>query len=94
MGNPDIPTPEPIVEKLIEAAHNPRNHRYSTSRGLPKLRLAICDWYQRNYGVILDPETEALACIGAKEGLSHLMWILLEPGDSCVVPDPTYPIHT
>jgi len=94
MGNPDIPTPEPIVEKLIEAAQNPRNHRYSTSRGLPKLRLAICDWYERNYGVDLDPETEALACIGAKEGISHLMWILLEPGDSCLVPDPTYPIHT
>jgi alanine-synthesizing transaminase len=94
MGNPDLATPEPIVDKLIEAAHNPRNHRYSTSRGLPKLRLAICDWYERNYGVELDPDTEALATIGAKEGLSHLMWILLEPGDSCLVPDPTYPIHT
>lgn len=94
MGNPDIPTPEPIVEKLIEAARNPRNHRYSMSRGLPKLRRAICDWYERSYNVILDPETEALAVIGAKEGLSHLMWILLEPGDSVLVPEPTYPIHT
>ncbi|MGH2718920.1 MAG: aminotransferase class I/II-fold pyridoxal phosphate-dependent enzyme [Actinomycetota bacterium] len=94
MGNPDLATPEPIVDKLIEAAQNPRNHRYSMSRGLPKLRLAICDWYERNYGVDLDPETEALVTIGAKEGLSHLMWILLEPGDSCLVPDPTYPIHT
>ena len=94
MGNPDIPTPDPIVDKLIEAAGNPRNHRYSTSRGLPKLRRAICDWYERSYDVALDPETEALAVIGAKEGLSHLMWILLEPGDSCLVPEPTYPIHT
>jgi alanine-synthesizing transaminase len=94
MGNPDIPTPEPIVEKLIEAARNPRNHRYSMSRGLPKLRRAICDFYERAYDVTLDPETEALAVIGAKEGLSHLMWILLEPGDSVLVPEPTYPIHT
>jgi alanine-synthesizing transaminase len=94
MGNPDIPTPEPIVAKLIEAAQNPRNHRYSASAGLPKLRRAICDWYERSYGVVLDPDTEALATIGAKEGLTHLMWVLLEPGDSCLVPDPTYPIHT
>ena len=94
MGNPDIPTPEPIVEKLIEAAQNPRNHRYSVSRGLPRLRQAIVDWYERSYGVELDPETEAIATIGAKEGLSHLMWVLVEPGDSCLVPEPTYPIHT
>lgn len=94
MGNPDLATPEPIVEKLKEAASNPRNHRYSTSRGLPKLRQAICDWYERSYDVHLDPDTQALATIGAKEGLSHLMWILLEPGDSCLVPEPTYPIHT
>lgn len=94
MGNPDIPTPEPIVEKLIEAAQNPKNHRYSASRGLPKLRQAIVDWYERSYGVELDPDTQAIATIGAKEGLSHLMWVLLEPGDSCLVPEPTYPIHT
>jgi alanine-synthesizing transaminase len=94
MGNPDMPTPEPIVEKLIEAARNARNHRYSTSRGLPKLRQAIVDWYERSYDVELDPETEAIATIGAKEGLSHLMWVLLGPGDSCLVPEPTYPIHT
>lgn len=94
MGNPDIPTPEPIVEKLIEAARNPKNHRYSMSRGLPKLRAAITDWYERSYGVTLDPESEAIATIGAKEGLSHLMWVLLGPGDSCLVPEPTYPIHT
>lgn len=94
MGNPDIPTPEPIVDKLVEAARNPKNHRYSASRGLPKLRRAIVDWYERNYDVELDPDTEALATIGAKEGLSHLMWVLLSPGDSCLVPEPTYPIHT
>ena len=94
MGNPDLPTPEPIVEKLIEAAQNARNHRYSTSRGLPKLRQAIVDWYERSYDVEFDPETEAIATIGAKEGLSHLMWVLLGPGDSCLVPEPTYPIHT
>jgi alanine-synthesizing transaminase len=94
MGNPDIPTPDVIVDKLIEAAGNPRNHRYSISRGLPKLRLAICDWYERSYNVSLDPDSEALATIGAKEGLSHLMWILLGPGDTCLVPEPTYPIHT
>lgn len=94
MGNPDIPTPEPIVAKLIEAAENPKNHRYSMSKGIPKLRQAIVDWYERSYGVTLDPETEAIATIGAKEGLTHLMWVLLAPGDTCLVPEPTYPIHT
>lgn len=94
MGNPDIATPDAIVDKLVEAAHNPKNHRYSASRGLPKLRQAIVDWYDRSYGVSLDPETEAIATIGAKEGLSHLMWVLLGPGDTCLVPEPTYPIHT
>lgn len=94
MGNPDIPTPEPVVEKLREAALNPRNHRYSASRGIPKLRAAICDLYERGWNVSLDPETEAVATIGAKEGLSHLAWVLLEPGDSVLVPEPTYPIHT
>jgi alanine-synthesizing transaminase len=93
MGNPDLPTPPHIVEKLIEAVKNPRNHRYSASRGIPKLRVAITDWYRRNYGVELDPETEAIATIGAKEGIAHLALALLEPGDSALVPDPTYPIH-
>ncbi len=94
MGNPDIPTPEPVVEKLKEAADNPRNHRYSASRGIPKLRAAICDLYERAWNVSLDPDTEAVATIGAKEGLSHLAWVLLGPGDSVLVPEPTYPIHT
>jgi alanine-synthesizing transaminase len=94
MGNPDIPTPEPVVAKLQEAVANPRNHRYSASRGIPKLRQAICDLYERNWGVELDPEKEAVAVIGAKEGLSHLAWALCGPGDSVLVPEPTYPIHT
>jgi alanine-synthesizing transaminase len=94
MGNPDIPTPEAVVEKLKEAAENPRNHRYSASRGIPKLRRAICDLYERGWNVTLDPDTEAVATIGAKEGLSHLAWVLVEPGDSVLVPEPTYPIHT
>jgi len=93
MGNPDLPTPPHIVEKLVEAVRNPKNHRYSASRGIPKLRAAIADWYRRNYGVELDPETEAIATIGAKEGIAHLALALLEPGDSALVPDPTYPIH-
>jgi alanine-synthesizing transaminase len=94
MGNPDIPTPDAVVEKLQEAAGNPRNHRYSASRGIPKLRAAICDLYERGWGVSLDPETEAVVTIGAKEGLSHLAWVLAGPGDSVLVPEPTYPIHT
>lgn len=94
MGNPDLPTPKHIVEKLIEAARNPRNHRYSLSRGIPKLRLAICSWYKRKYGVTLDPDTEAIATIGAKEGISHLVLATMGPGDIALVPSPTYPIHT
>jgi alanine-synthesizing transaminase len=94
MGNPDLPTPKHIVEKLIEAAKNPRNHRYSLSRGIPKLRLAICNWYKRKYGVTLDPDTEAIATIGAKEGISHLVLATMGPGDIALVPSPTYPIHT
>jgi alanine-synthesizing transaminase len=93
MGNPDLPTPPHIVEKLCEAARNPRNHRYSASRGITKLRLAIADWYRRRYGVEIDPEREAIATIGAKEGLSHLALAVVEPGDVALVPSPTYPIH-
>ncbi len=93
MGNPDMATPAHIVEKMCEAARNPRNHRYSASRGITKLRHAICDWYHRRYGVDLDPETDAIATIGAKEGLSHLALAIVEPGDVALVPNPTYPIH-
>jgi alanine-synthesizing transaminase len=92
-GNPDIPSPRVAVEKLGQAARNPRNHRYSTSRGIPNLRLAITDLYQRRFGVELDPETEACTTIGAKEGFSHLMWVVLGPGDAAMVPSPSYPIH-
>src|SRR4029078_8176594 len=92
-GNPDLPSPPVAVEKLREAVENPRNHRYSSSRGIKNLRLAICDLYARRFGVDLDPETQALTTIGAKEGLAHLMWVLVQPGDAAVVPSPSYPIH-
>lgn len=94
MGNPDLPTPDPIVDKLIEAARNPRNHRYSASKGIPNLRLEISRWYARRYNVALDPETETIVTIGAKEGFSHLVLALVEPGDKVIVPDPSYPIHS
>ncbi len=93
MGNPDIPTPKHIVDKLIEAAQKPQNHRYSASMGIRKLREAICNWYKRKYNVELDPEEEAVVTIGAKEGLAHLVLALIEPGDVVFVPNPTYPIH-
>ncbi|MED5579732.1 MAG: aminotransferase class I/II-fold pyridoxal phosphate-dependent enzyme [Nitrospinota bacterium] len=94
MGNPDIPTPPHIVEKLIEAASNPRNHRYSASRGITRLRSAISDWYARRYDVEIDPEEEAIVTIGVKEGISHLSLAITNPGDVVMVPSPTYPIHT
>jgi alanine-synthesizing transaminase len=92
-GNPDIPSPAIAVEKLAEAAAKPRNHRYSASRGIPKLREAVCNLYERRFGVELDPDREAIATIGAKEGLAHLLWLLVEPGDVALVPTPSYPIH-
>ncbi len=93
MGNPDLPTPRHIVQKVIEATRNPRNHRYSASRGITKLRVAICDWYRRRYDVELDPETEAIVTMGAKEGLAHLALAVIGPGDVVFVPNPAYPIH-
>ncbi len=93
MGNPDQPTPKHIVDKLVEAARNPRNHRYSASKGITKLRLAITDWYKRNFGVELDPESEVIITIGSKEGISHLALATISPGDVVLVPTPTYPIH-
>ena len=93
MGNPDLPTPRHIVQKVIEATRNPRNHRYSASRGIAKLRAAICDWYRRRYDVELDPDTEAIVTMGAKEGLAHLALAVLGPGDVILSPNPTYPIH-
>lgn len=94
MGNPDMPTPKHIVNKLIEAAKNPRNHRYSASKGIYKLRLAITNWYKRRYDVDLDPETESVVTIGAKEGIAHLVLATIAPGDVVLVPNPTYPIHS
>lgn len=93
MGNPDGPTPKPIVNKMIEAARNPRNHRYSMSRGIPNLRLEIVKRYERNYGVQLDPEKEAIVTIGSKDALAHLLFAVVGPGDTVVAPDPAYPIH-
>jgi len=93
MGNPDIPTPRHIVEKLMEAAEKPQNYRYSASAGITKLRQAIADWYKRRWGVEIDPEEEAIATIGAKEGLSHFVLATVSPGDVVFAPNPTYPIH-
>ncbi len=93
MGNPDMATPKYIVSKLIEAARNPRNHRYSVTRGIYKLRLAIANWYKRKYDVDIDPETEIVVTMGAKEGLGHLVLATISQGEVVFVPDPGYPIH-
>ena len=93
MGNPDGPTPQHIVDKLVEAAQRQDTHGYSVSKGIPRLRRAICDRYRRRYGVELDPESEAIVTIGSKEGLAHLMLACLERGDTVLVPNPSYPIH-
>lgn len=93
MGNPDLPTPPHIVEKICHAARNPRTHRYSSSRGIPNLRRAICDWYERNYAVPVDENSEAMALIGSKEGLAHFVLMTVGPGDVVLCPDPGYPIH-
>jgi alanine-synthesizing transaminase len=94
MGNPDHATPRHIVDKLCEAARNPKNHRYSASRGITRLRRAITSWYKTRFDVDLDPDSEAIATIGAKEGLAHLALAGLQPGDGVLVPNPTYPIHS
>jgi alanine-synthesizing transaminase len=93
MGNPDGPTPPHVVEKLVEAVRKPANHRYSVSRGIYKLRVAVCQWYERRYGVTLDPDAEAIVTIGSKEGIGHLALGMLSPGDVVCCPSPTYPIH-
>lgn len=94
MGNPDGDTPMHIVDKAVEVLKRPRTHRYSASKGIYKLREAICKWYDRKYDVILDPEKEAIATIGSKEGYVHLVMAITDPGDLAIVPDPSYPIHT
>ncbi|MCB1856993.1 MAG: alanine transaminase [Gammaproteobacteria bacterium] len=93
MGNPDQPTPKHIVDKLVEASQRKDTHRYSMSKGIPRLRRAICNWYRQRFAVDLDPETEAIVTIGSKEGLAHLSLACVEPGDSVLVPNPSYPIH-
>jgi len=93
MGNPDQPTPTPIVEKLRESSLNPSTHRYSQSKGIPRLRKSICDWYERRFSVELEPETEAVVTMGSKEGLAHLALASLDKGDAVLVPNPSYPIH-
>ena len=93
MGNPDLPTPTHVVDKICEAARNPRNHRYSASRGLPNLRSAVSEWYQRRHAVAIDPDREAIAVIGSKEGLAHFILMTIGPGDVVLCPDPAYPIH-
>lgn len=93
MGNPDQPTPKHIVDKLVEAAQRPGTNRYSVSRGVPRLRRAICNWYKAQFDVTLDPDTQAIVTIGSKEGLAHLALACMGPGDSVLVPNPAYPIH-
>ena len=94
MGNPDGPAFKPVIEKLVESARKPHTHGYSASKGIYKLRLAICNWYLKKYEVVLDPETEAVATMGSKEGYVHLVQAITNPGDVAIVPDPTYPIHS
>ena len=93
MGNPDLPTPQHVVEKLLEAAQKSTNHRYSASKGINGLRLAIANWYLRRFGVELDHDQEVVVTMGAKEGLAHLALVMLSPGDVVLAPDPAYPIH-
>ncbi|NOX77103.1 MAG: alanine transaminase [Gammaproteobacteria bacterium] len=93
MGNPDQPTPQHIVDKLVEVAQRDNTHRYSVSRGIPRLRRAVCNWYKKRFDVDLDPETEAIVTIGSKEGLAHLALATVGPGDAVLVPNPSYPIH-
>lgn len=93
LGNPDRAPPDYVVDKLVEVARRKDTHRYSMSRGIPRLRRAICNWYQRRFNVILDPDTEAIVTLGSKEGLAHLALATMGPGDAVLVPNPTYPIH-
>ncbi|HBR21681.1 MAG TPA: alanine transaminase [Nitrospiraceae bacterium] len=93
MGNPDMPATKHVIDKLCEAVHNPKNHRYSASKGITQLRMAVCEWYKRRFDVDLDPESEAVVTIGSKEGLTHLALATIQPGDVVMTPAPAYPIH-
>ncbi len=93
IGDPDLPTPKNVIEKLCQAAHDPANHRYPESEGMPELRKAIARWYQQRFDVVLDPESEVLPLIGSKEGIGHIAWCMLDPGDIALIPDPSYPVY-
>src|SRR3989338_5948097 len=93
IGDPDIPTPPHIIDKLVQAARDPVNHRYPESEGLPELRKAIAEWYQKRFGVTLDPDKEVLPLLGAKEGIAHIALCFIDPGDVSLVPDPGYPVY-
>jgi LL-diaminopimelate aminotransferase len=93
IGDPDMPTPKHVIERLCQAAHDPVNHRYPESEGMPELRSAIARWYQQRFDVVLDPDSEILPLIGSKEGIGHIAWCMLNPGDVALVPDPSYPVY-
>ncbi|GAI11768.1 unnamed protein product, partial [marine sediment metagenome] len=94
IGDPDSPTPSHIIDHMCQAAHNPANHRYPKTKGLPELRQAIAEWYKRRFGVTLNPDTEVLPLIGSKEGIGHMALCFIEPGDIALVPDPGYPVFS
>jgi LL-diaminopimelate aminotransferase len=94
IGDPDIPTPSHVIDRLCQAAHDPANHRYPETAGLPELCQAIAGWYQRRFGVVFDPETEVLPLIGSKEGIGHIAFCFIDPGDTALVPDPAYPVYS
>jgi len=93
IGDPDLPTPPNVIDRLCQAAHTPSNHRYPETEGLPELRQAIADWYKRRFGVILNPDTEVLPLIGSKEGIGHIAFCFIDDGDVVLVPDPAYPVY-
>jgi LL-diaminopimelate aminotransferase len=93
IGDPDLPTPKNVIERLCQAAHDPANHRYPESEGMPELRKAIATWYRQRFDVVLDPDTEVLPLIGSKEGIGHIAWCMLDPGDVALIPDPAYPVY-
>src|SRR4030042_1656997 len=93
IGDPDMPTPQHIIDQLCQAAHDPANHRYPETAGLPELCRAIAGWYQRRFGVTLNPDTEVLPLIGSKEGIGHIAFCFIDPGDVALVPDPAYPVY-
>ena len=94
IGDPDIPTPPHIIDRLCQAAKDPANHRYPETAGLPELCQAIAEWYQRRFGVVFDPETEVLPLIGSKEGIGHIAFCFIDEGDMALVPDPAYPVYS